>query len=139
MRRSVANNLNDIGKDHPTLLVATCAKWMNADREKLIRHALRTLIKRGDKSALEVIGFHHSAEVDVSATLTPKKLRIGDSLSVELAVKNTGKRPERALIDLRVHYVKQRGGTSPKVFKVGAMKIWFPSTASTLADVRPRP
>ena len=50
VRRSVANNLNDIGKDHPELLVATCERWSrgaSAERQWILRHALRSAVKRG--------------------------------------------------------------------------------------------
>lgn len=60
VRRSVANNLNDIGKDHPNLLVATCRRWMARPTEArrwVVRHALRSAIKRGDAAALGVLGF----------------------------------------------------------------------------------
>jgi 3-methyladenine DNA glycosylase AlkC len=30
VRRSVANNLNDLGKAHPELLARTCAAWLEA-------------------------------------------------------------------------------------------------------------
>ena len=60
VRRSVANNLNDIGKDHPALLVKTAAAWMegaSSDRAWLVRHALRSAVKRGDAGALRVLGY----------------------------------------------------------------------------------
>jgi 3-methyladenine DNA glycosylase AlkC len=49
VRRSVANNLNDIGKDHPSRLVGIAAAWMDGatpERRALISHALRTAVKR---------------------------------------------------------------------------------------------
>jgi 3-methyladenine DNA glycosylase AlkC len=41
----VANNLNDIGKDHPELLAGIAKKWLeNApdDRVWLVKHLLRS-------------------------------------------------------------------------------------------------
>ena len=52
VRRSVANNLNDIAKDHPDLVADIAARWMKGasqERKKLIRHGCRTLIKKGQK------------------------------------------------------------------------------------------
>lgn len=48
VRRSVANNLNDLGKLHPRLLVETCAAWLDdasAERRALVEHALRSAAK----------------------------------------------------------------------------------------------
>ncbi len=51
VRRSVANNLNDLGKVRPDLLARTCAAWLedaSAERRALVEHALRSAVKRGD-------------------------------------------------------------------------------------------
>jgi 3-methyladenine DNA glycosylase AlkC len=66
VRRSVANNLNDIGKDHPDLLFATAERWMkdaNENRHWIIRHALRSAVKRGDPGT-------HKVEVLINGTAT---------------------------------------------------------------------
>jgi 3-methyladenine DNA glycosylase AlkC len=59
VRRSVANCLNDIGKDHPQVLIDTARRWLvdaRAEREWIVRHALRWAIKQGDAGALDVLG-----------------------------------------------------------------------------------
>ena len=48
VRRSVANNLNDVAKDHPERVVDTCTRWSKSPsphRQWIIRHALRTCFK----------------------------------------------------------------------------------------------
>src|SRR5215471_5231765 len=60
VRRSVANNLNDLGKEHPKLLVETCAAWLrgaSTERRALVEHALRSAVKRGEVGALALLGF----------------------------------------------------------------------------------
>ena len=60
VRRSVANNLNDIGKDHPRVLMQTAQRWMRdatPERAWVVRHALRWAVKQGDPAALKVLGF----------------------------------------------------------------------------------
>ncbi len=58
VRRSVANHLGDIAKDHPELVYATCERWMrsgsSADLMWLIRHAVRYPAKHGDARALKI-------------------------------------------------------------------------------------
>ncbi|MGH2636641.1 MAG: DNA alkylation repair protein [Actinomycetota bacterium] len=127
VRRSVANNLNDIGKDHPDVLVATCRRWMKGASEKrrwVIRHALRSAVKRGDPAALAVLGFGGAgaAEID-DVAIEPRRPRIGGSVRITLNVGNTGKGRAAFNVDLRVHFVKANGGTSPKVFKVREVEL----------------
>ena len=120
VRRSVANNLNDIAKDHPAVTVGVCARWMRdapAPREALVRHALRTLIKAGDRSALAVLGFGASRGLRVEAQITPKRVAIGEQTRVEVTVENPTRRRQRAVVDLAVDFVKQ-SKTSRKVFKL---------------------
>ena len=57
VRRSVANHLGDIAKDHPTLVFTICEDWLNgasAERRWLIRHAIRYPAKKGVKRALRL-------------------------------------------------------------------------------------
>lgn len=57
VRRSVANHLGDIAKDHPDLAFDLCARWLvgaSAERKWLIRHALRHPAKKGDREALRL-------------------------------------------------------------------------------------
>lgn len=127
VRRSVANHLNDIGKDHPELLNAVAKRWLkNATPERawIVRHALRSAIKRGDAGALAVSGFGARAEVAVrKAAITPARLRIGDRVKIAFDLVNKQARPQRVLADLRVHYRKASGKTGPKVFKLKTVEL----------------
>ena len=123
VRRSVANNLNDIGKDHPDLLVAVCRRWKKGatpERQQLLRHALRSAVKRGDPRALAILGFGAAATAAIGeVVIAPKRPRIGGNVRIELTVTNTGTRRAAFNVDLRVHFVKANGSTSPQVFKMG--------------------
>ena len=81
VQRSVANNLNDIGKDHPELLVKTARRWMRGasdDRKWVIKHALRSLVKQGHPGALETLGVGSKPAVRIDAvTIEPKRPRMG--------------------------------------------------------------
>jgi hypothetical protein len=127
VRRSVANNLNDIGKDHPNLLVDTCRAWASDagdERWWLIRHALRSAVKRGDAGALAVLGFSDPKDAELtSCEISPSLPHIGDSVRVRFDLRNTSVGRARFNADLRVHFVKAAGRTSPKVFKVGEVEI----------------
>ncbi|WP_158968484.1 hypothetical protein [Paraglaciecola sp. L3A3] len=59
VRRSVVNNLNDLGKDHPQLIAELATNWLkgaDTNRQWVVKHALRSAIKRGDKGALTALG-----------------------------------------------------------------------------------
>ncbi|NDL59573.1 DNA alkylation repair protein [Phytoactinopolyspora mesophila] len=121
VRRSVANNLNDIAKDHPDVVVEVCRSWLpgaSEQRQRLIRHALRTLIKKGHPGALALLGFEPGSPATIKElAITPARARIGDTLIIEGTIHNGTDQTLAVLVDLRVHFVKANGSTSPKVFK----------------------
>jgi len=127
VRRSVANNLNDIAKDHPELVVTLAGRWWgdgDANRRRLIRHGLRTLVKQGDSGALAVLGFGAASPARVvGASITPEVASIGGKVVIVVEVDNPEDAPAGALVDLRVHFVKANGSTSPRVFKGGELHL----------------
>ncbi len=121
VRRSVANHLNDIAKDHPDLVVATTTRW-SAERpaidDKMIRHALRTLVKQGHPGALGVLGFTTDADVEVEKfAVTPHGVEMGDHIELVAELRSTAGTVQRLVVDFVIHHVTAAGGTSPKVFK----------------------
>jgi 3-methyladenine DNA glycosylase AlkC len=127
VRRSVANNLNDIGKDNPDALVATAHAWLegaSAERERLVRHALRSLIKQGHTKTLALLGYETVAEVQIeNALVEPRNAHIGDTVCIEFTVHNPSGTTQSALLDLIVHFVIANGSASPKVFKLTELHL----------------
>lgn len=127
VRRSVANHLNDVAKDHPEIVIETCRRWWadaDHDGRRMIRHALRTLVKAGDLDALDVLGFGPSSPAVVeSSTITPDVAEIGGSVRVEMVIANPADEAAAALVDVRVHFVKANGSTSPKVFRGSELEL----------------
>lgn len=127
MRRSVANNLNDIGKDHPELLAKTAKQWLKGaseERRWIVQHALRSAVKRGEAGALEVLGFGKSAKVEVSnARITPARVVMGEKVNISFDVTNTSGKTQEVLVDFCIHYVKASGKSSAKVFKLKVLKL----------------
>lgn len=57
VRRSVANHLGDIAKDHPEFVFTICERWLTEATNEvkwLIRHALRHPAKKENKTALQL-------------------------------------------------------------------------------------
>jgi len=127
VRRSVANNLNDIGKDNADQLMKTMRRWSRGatpQREWLIRHALRSAIKRGSPDALDILGFGSSAVVRIDgANISPQKAARGKHISIGFAITSTAKKTQQVLVDFRIHYVKANGSTSAKVFKLKTLEL----------------
>ncbi len=120
VRRSVANHLNDIAKDHP----GRVADWLErhlpdapAPRRALLRHASRTLIKRGDRRVLEAWGLGRPFAGEAVLKVSPRRIALGEAVTLALTLRSRAKRAQTLVIDYAVHHVKANGGTSPKVFK----------------------
>lgn len=122
VQRSVANNLNDISKDHPDLAVEVCRRWMtggSSHREWIVKHALRSLVKKSHRGALETLGVGSRPDVSIGAVrLAPRGVKLGGELRFSFEIVSTGKRSQELLIDYAVHFVKASGATRPKVFKL---------------------
>ena len=120
VRKSVANHLNDITKDHPAWVMDWLERWPLEEKHPswIAKRALRTLIKAGDRRALGIIGAGAKAEVEVLRfAATPRKLRLGERLVLSLEFRSKAKKPQRLVVDYVIHYVKKSGGASEKVFK----------------------
>jgi len=119
VRRSVANNLNDISKDNPEIALEICQRWhgQSAETDKIVKHACRTMLKAGDKRALKIFGYSDPSAMDVvHFKLDKNKVKIGENLnfSFDLILKDKGK----VRLEYAVFYVKANGKLSKKVFKI---------------------
>jgi 3-methyladenine DNA glycosylase AlkC len=126
VRRSVANHLNDIAKDHPHLVADWVERHLpgaSAQRRALLRHACRSLIKRGDARVLHAWGQGAPFRGEVALRVGPKRLALGESLTLEVTLQPRGRQAQSLVIDYAVHHVKANGGTSPKVFKGWALEL----------------
>jgi 3-methyladenine DNA glycosylase AlkC len=129
VRRSVANHLNDIAKDHPLLIIETAQQWLadealtllnsvqRKQRVKLIRHACRTLFKQGEPAVMALFGYQPAN--DVSCRLSSNQLCVPFSGNFEfemLLEKNTNA-DNLLMVDYVMHFQKANGKQAPKVFK----------------------
>lgn len=126
VRKSVANHLNDITKDHPSYVMNLLERWPLEQKHTawIARHALRTLIKKGDRRALAVIGAGEKPRVLLHGfTVTPHEISLGETIGLTFRLESTAKKPQRLVVDYRIHYVKKSGGTSGKVFKLKELTL----------------
>jgi len=127
VRRSVANSLGDIAKDHADLVVEVCERWLqdaSAERRWMVKHALRTQVKAGHAGALRVLGFRPDVDVVVEdLEVTPLDAKVGGALDIRFRLRSTSSRAEALAVDYEVHHVKANGSRSPKVFKLKTLDL----------------
>ena len=120
VRRSVANNLNDIAKDHPDLVASIAEKWVvdaSKDRKRLVKHACRTLLKNGHPQTLTVLGFSPPIISSAAIELVTPEVVLGEALEFSLALDSASEEKQAVMIDFIIHHQKANGTTTPKVFK----------------------
>lgn len=133
VRRSVANNLNDISKDHPDVVVQLLNEWANdsAEMQSLTKHALRTLLKKGDAGALELLGFPAEPAVHVIVLgVDPASVSVGGSVGFEVQLGSSSREVQQLMIDYAVIYQTSSGAPSRKVFKGSVVQLKPAETVS---------
>jgi 3-methyladenine DNA glycosylase AlkC len=121
VRKSVANHLNDISKNHSTLVLTIAKKWYGKTKNTdwIVKQALRTLLKKGNKEALTIFGTANADKIEVDALqLSKNKLKIGEGFTFTFEINNTDKTHLTLRLEYIIHFIKSNGSTSPKIFKI---------------------
>jgi 3-methyladenine DNA glycosylase AlkC len=155
VRRSVANSLNDISKDHPGLAVEVAERWMaeakgsDQRRRWVVRHALRGLIKAGHPGALRVLGYDPRARLEIAGLkVAPAKLKLGEDLCITFSIISRARAPQRLVVDYALHlpghiarkksagnnFAKDNGARRRKVFKIRNLTL-APGEDLTMAKI----
>ncbi|QHT66903.1 DNA alkylation repair protein [Rhodocytophaga rosea] len=117
VRRSVANNLNDISKDHPQLVIQTAARWIGQypQTDALLKHACRTLLKQGNPEVLKLFGFGTRNSVsDSRLQLDKSEYRLGET--VEFTFSCQAAATLHARLQYIIDFARKSGKSSRKVF-----------------------
>ncbi|MEP0368798.1 MAG: DNA alkylation repair protein [Cyclobacteriaceae bacterium] len=125
VRKSVANNLNDLTKDNPELVLGLLERWNKeptTNTRWIIKQALRSLIKAGDQSALAMLGYRE-ANAEVKNLNFPKSVTLGDKIKITFDLTNTGKSASDLMIDYIIYHQKANGTLTPKVFKLSSLTL----------------
>lgn len=139
VRRSVANNWNDLTKDHPAWVMDHLEIWSDPSepqRAWIIARALRGLVKEGHPRALELVGYSSDIRLDATLQLTSSSVRVGDFAELILTLNSRRNRSQNLLIDYIVRYVRANGASSPKVFKWTTMDL-EPRVSVTISKRHP--
>jgi 3-methyladenine DNA glycosylase AlkC len=125
VRRSVANNLNDIAKDNPKIVIEIAKKWLgdNSETDKLVKHACRTLLKQGEPDILKLFGYDSSTlKLNQFEVITPK-VKDGDSVEFEFEIENHSSKATILRLEYAIHFLKANGSHYRKVFKISERQI----------------
>ncbi|MDY7041298.1 MAG: DNA alkylation repair protein [Chloroflexota bacterium] len=122
VRRSVANNLNDISKDNPDVVIEVLQRWQadgTAEIQWITGHALRTLVKKGHSEALELLGYPSDPAIAVrNPTVEPEIVPMGGKVTVSFEIESLSDQPQDLMIDYVVYLMRANGKQTPKVFKL---------------------
>lgn len=122
VRRSVANNLNDISKDNPQVVIDLLREWGAQESDQMRRiteRALRTLVKAGNSEALELLGYPSDPSIVVNdLVVEPECIALGEKVTISFEIESTGKTDQNLMIDYVVYLVRSKGERRPKVFKL---------------------
>jgi 3-methyladenine DNA glycosylase AlkC len=139
VQKSVANNLNDIGKDHPELAVDVARGWQKAspteNTQWIIKHGLRGLTQRGHEGALSVMGYSGVKEIElIRLRISPPTLRIGEVLTFAFSLRNASKTSRAMNVDYAIHYARPNGRAAAKVFRIRELTLAAGETATIQKD-----
>jgi 3-methyladenine DNA glycosylase AlkC len=120
VRKSVANHLNDNARDHPELVMELACEWHRnapSDRQRLIRHALRNLLKQGHPQALALYQFGKPQLQKADLSLSSDRIAIGQNLEFRLEIRSRAAVSQSLRLDYVIHHQKAKGSMTPKVFR----------------------
>ena len=121
VRLSVSNNLNDIAKDNPCVVIDLARKWQGESKNTdwVIKHGCRTLLKQGNPEVMEIFGFGSAIKnirIEDFQILMPK-VKIGKALEFTFKLLNNNKKTKIRL-EYGIYYQKANGTLSKKVHKI---------------------
>lgn len=121
VRRSVANNLNDISKDHPEVVLDLAEKWLGRSESTdwIVKQACRTLLKTGNTQAMRLFGFGNPSNLHIrNLRFSRDKIKIGEDIHFFFDLDVEEKESCRVRLEYRVDYAKSQGKRSKKIFQI---------------------
>ena len=119
VRKSVANNINDISKDHPQVVIDLVKRWIgfSKDRDAILKHGCRTLLKASNREILELFEFTQPTDIKLINFTHTQKVKMGEELEFSFEIEN-----EKNLGKLRVEFdlglLRKNNKHNSKVFKI---------------------
>jgi 3-methyladenine DNA glycosylase AlkC len=124
VRKSVANNLNDISKTHPDLVVKLAKDWYGKgeDTDWIVKHGCRTLLKAGNRDVMAIFGYHDIASIDIDDfALGATSISIGEEITFSFAIFT--KEATKVRLEYGIDYVKSNGKRNRKIFQISEISL----------------
>lgn len=121
VRKSVANNLNDIAKDNPAIVKKLVKAWKgnHPHTDWILKHGSRTLLKKADTEILSLFGLSQSKKFTVSEfSISKKRVQKEGELPFTFMLTNTDKKDQLLRVEYAVYYNKANQKQSRKLFKI---------------------
>lgn len=121
VRRSVANNLNDIAKDNPAITLQLAEAWYGKTptTDWVVKHACRSLLKQANTRALILFGFAPPSAITIGELAVDKSiLCIGEAFTFSFRLRNNDNKSNKLRVEYIIDFMKKNGKTSPKVFQI---------------------
>lgn len=124
--RSVANNLNDISKDNPQIVVNIAQHWMegkpNKSRLWLVKHACRGLLKNAEPAILTLFGFASPEHIQLQQLQVDENVCLGDKLSFSFQL-SSSTTLGKCRLEFVISFMKKNGRQADKIFKISESEI----------------
>jgi 3-methyladenine DNA glycosylase AlkC len=126
VRRSVANNLNDIAKDNPDLVIQIAKQWKGKSKETeaIIKHGCRTLLKQGNSDILKFFGLADNPKVElINFKIKTNAVCVGENLEFSFSLQNNDEKTQFIRLEYAIYYLRKNGQLSRKVFKISERQL----------------
>lgn len=124
VRKSVANNRNDISKTHPDLVARIAKDWYgkNEYTDWIVKHGCRTLLKNGNREVLSIFGYHDADSIKVKEFIVePAVVMLGESLTFSFMVQ--AEKETKVRLEYGIDYVKANGKRNRKIFQISEITL----------------
>ncbi len=121
VRKSVANNLNDIAKDNPDVVKDIIRRWQGSSKETdwILKHGSRTMLKKADEHTLSLFGVSAVKTVQVKdLTVKNPSISIGSELNFSFMLTHKESKPTLLRVEYTIYYMKASRTPTRKIFKV---------------------
>jgi len=120
VRRSVANNLNDISKDNPDDVIQIAKQWLgdNPQTDWVVKHACRSLLRQGVPQVMEIFGFEEPGHISVSGFSVQETVAIGERLKFNFKLHTHRQKLGKLRVEYAIDFMKNNGNQKRKVFKI---------------------
>lgn len=134
VRKSVANNLNDIAKDNPETVIKLAKKWQgnSPNTNWVIKHGCRTLLKQGNSEVMKLFGFGSVKNIKIeNFNIITQKVKIGQNLEFDFQLLNNNDQKAKIRLEYALYYQKANGTLSKKVYKISEKEY----TANSITQI----